>query len=270
MSIRLMSVVWEVPFPTATQMLICLKLADYANDDGGSIFPANGTLADKARCSESTVKVTIKALRSCGLLCLVRQGGNGPRDTNEWMLNVPMLKALADGSATIGGCSDTLEIDGFSGGDPMENKGSEKGSKTNPFTELRGQSGELRGQPTGSKGSAGKPQPINNHQIDTSGSRGRAGDEGARTSAHEAVPHLIVRGDPEWSKWIVWADDKGTRQKFEDEGSMVVYASAPGLGVQPPKLPPLPSSPRYSDLMAARDERLSRSRGKMAAAGAAA
>lgn len=269
-----MSVVWEVPFPTATQMLICLKLADYANDHGGSIFPANSTLADKARCSESTVKVTIKALRACGILHLVRAGGNGPRDTNEWVLNVPMLKALADGSAVITGCSDTLEIDGFSvevsDVQEPENKGSEKGSKINPFTTVRGQSGELRGQPTGAKGSAGKPQSINNHQKDTSGSRESASDEGARSPRLKAEPSLILPNDWQWSKWIIWADDRGSRKKFEAEGGMVVFADEPKTSVEPPKLPPLPGSPRYSDLMAKREERLSRARGKMAAAGEAA
>ena len=30
MSIRLMSLVWEIPFPTSTQMLLALKLADHA------------------------------------------------------------------------------------------------------------------------------------------------------------------------------------------------------------------------------------------------
>ncbi len=72
------------------------------------------------------------------------------------------------------------------------------------------------------------------------------------------------------TKRIIWADDKGSRSKFEAEGAMVVYADEPGSLVQAPKLPPLPSSPRYADLMAAREERLSRARGKMAAAGAAA
>lgn len=233
MSIRLMSVVWEVPFPTATQMLVCLKLADYANDHGGSIFPANGTLADKARCSESTVKVTLKALRACGLLCLVRAGGNGPRDTNEWMLNVPMLKALADGSATITGCSDTLEIDGFAGDvsdvQDSENKGSEKGSKTDPLGRLRGQSGELRGQPTGSKGSAGKPQSINNHQIETSGTRERASDKDARSSRstpNSRPNQMITKGEcpEEFEAWLAWHRKHSRTAQvrfFEDNGCVI-------------------------------------------------
>ncbi|NOU07114.1 MAG: helix-turn-helix domain-containing protein [Hyphomicrobiaceae bacterium] len=233
MSIRLMSVVWEVPFPTATQMLICLKLADYANDHGGSIFPANSTLADKARCSESTVKVTIKALRACGLLYLVRAGGNGPRDTNEWMLNVPMLKALADGTATMSGCSDTLEIDGFEGEvsnvQDYENKGSEKGSKTDPLSGVRGQSGELRGQPTGAKGSAGKPQSTNNHHLDSSGAPKRASDKGARAPGAQANPRpsqMIAKADcpSEYEAWLEHYRKYGTKGQvkfFEDHGQVL-------------------------------------------------
>lgn len=233
MSIRLMTLVWEVPFPTATQMLVCLKLADYANDLGGSIFPANGTLAEKARCSESTVKVTIKALRACGLLYLVRAGGNGPRDTNEWMLNVPMLKALADGAATIKGCSDTLEIDGFDGDvsdvQDSENKGSEKGSKTDPLGGVRGQSGELRGQPTGAKGSAGKPQSINNHQIETSGTRERASDKdarGTRSQANTRPNQMITKAEcpDEFVAWLDWHRKHSRAAQvrfFEDNGCVL-------------------------------------------------
>ena len=162
MSIRVMTLVWDVQFPTSTQMLVALKLADYSNDYGTSIFPANETLAAKARCSETTVKTTLKAFRDCGLLILVKQGGNGPRSTNEWALNIAMLKALASGICTIDGCSTALEITGEL---PVDNKGSE----FDPLADLRGQSEGLRGQPTGSKGSAHRPQPFNNHQIDPSG-----------------------------------------------------------------------------------------------------
>lgn len=228
-----MSLVWEVPFPTATQMLVCLKLADYANDLGGSIFPARGTLADKARCSDSTVKVTLKALRACGLLCLVRAGGNGPRDTNEWMLNVPLLKALSDGSATITGCSDTLEVDGFHsevpGAQDSENKGSEKGSKTDPLDTVRGQSGELRGQPTTRKGSVGNPQSTNNHHLDSSGAPERASGKGARAPGAQAnlSPHqMITKADcpDEYAAWLEHYRKHGTKGQvkfFEDYGQVL-------------------------------------------------
>ena len=195
MSIRMMTIVWDVPFPTSTQMLIALKLADYSNDHGTSIFPANETLASKARCSESTVKTTLKVFRACGLLMLLKQGGSGPKSTNEWALNVPLLKALASGICTIDGCSTVLEIDGEM---PVENKGSE----FDPLDQKRGQFDALRGQPTDAKGSAHRPQSTNNHQIDPSTREGaRKADDLILKRSGE--PEIAVSvGEMQWESWI--------------------------------------------------------------------
>lgn len=197
MSIKLMSIVWDVPFPTSTQMLIALKLADYANDYGTSIFPANETLAHKARCSETTVKTTLKVLRDCGLLVLVKQGGSGPRSTNEWALNVAMLKSLASGICTIEGCSTVLEI---AGDCPVDNKG----SNSDPLDQKRGQFDQLRGQPTGSKGSAHGPQSINNHQIDSPAREcAQASDDLNLKGSGKAQPELRITSD-DGAKWEAW------------------------------------------------------------------
>lgn len=233
MSIRLMSLVWDVEFPTATQMLVALKLADYANDDGASIFPANSTLAAKARCSESTVKVTLKALRSAGILRLVRQGGNGPKDTNEWSLNVSMLIALAKGEATISGCSDVIEIDGYMDELPLDFKGSTKGSNSDPLVSTRGQTGALRGQPAGSKGSAGRPQSINNHHKDSSDAQERASDECARAPC--ALPAITVEhGTAAHSAWVehLVATGRASVAKEARQGTIIVSARWPTSDAQ--------------------------------------
>lgn len=194
-----MTLVWDVPFPTSTQMLIALKLADYSNDHGTSIFPANETLANKARCSETTVKTTLKVFRECGLLHLTRKGGNGPKDTNEWALNIPLLRALGTGDCTIEGCSTVLEIAGEL---PVDNKG----SNSDPLATVRGQSDGLRGQPIGPKGSAHGPQTINNHQIEPP-DRARAKKNDAldlKGSGKTAQPeiHLTVRDGSKWEAWL--------------------------------------------------------------------
>lgn len=198
MSVRMMTLVWDVPFPTSTQMLIALKLADYSNDHGTSIFPANETLANKARCSETTVKTTLKVFRECGLLHLLRKGGNGPKDTNEWALNVPLLRALGTGDCTIEGCSTVLEIAGEL---PVDNKG----SNSDPLAAVRGQSDGLRGQPTGSKGSAHGPQTINNHQIESPDRvRDQKNDDfDLKGSGRPAQPELRITAT-DGSRWLAW------------------------------------------------------------------
>ena len=266
MSIRLMSVVWEIEFPTQSQKLIALKLADYASDMGTSIFPAVNTIARHTGCDERTVQRVMKAFRNCGIIHLVKEGGTGPKATNEWLLNVAVLSGLANGEIKLVGGATELEIEGELMGDNL----SAMGDILSPEDAVRVTKAGLRVTPVSPKGGSGVTQSINNHQIETPGSRGRAGDKGARASASLGDPRLILPEDWQWTKWIIWADDKGSRSKFETEGAMVIFADEPSVSAQPPKLPPLPSSPRYADLMAQREERLSRARGKMAAAGAAA
>jgi len=198
MSIRVMSLIWDVRFPTQSQLLIALKLADFANDSGGSIFPSRNRLASLAQCSESTVKNTLRAFREIGFLKVIREGGNGPKDTTEYEINLRLVKAVIDGDCTIEGGATELEI-----------KGSKEGSNIDPLDDVRGQSDELRGQPVADKGSTGYPQSINNHQLETP-SRASArsedfksdlGSEGAKPS--RALPSITIQpADASWQAWI--------------------------------------------------------------------
>ena len=99
MSIKLMSIVWEVPFPTATQMLVCLKLADYANDDGTSIFPAN------------TTRIGI-ALKRIG--CAIRdKGGTSADPTRRRLyLSPAMLREEMSGTLSARALSPTADFYG--------------------------------------------------------------------------------------------------------------------------------------------------------------
>jgi hypothetical protein len=57
MSIKIMTEVWETSRLTSTQLLLCLALADYANDDR-KCWPSVPSLAAKARISErQTVEI---------------------------------------------------------------------------------------------------------------------------------------------------------------------------------------------------------------------
>lgn len=197
MSIRLMTRVWDVVFPTQSQLLIALKLADFANDDGGSVYPSRNRIAQQAQCSESTVKNTLRCFRDIGLLIVVAEGGKGPKDTTEYCFNMRLLDALIDGDCTIEGSATDLQI-----------KGSTEGANFDPLESTRGQSDELRGQPVTDKGSTHYPQPINNHQIEPSG-RARAregvksdfGSEGAKPA--KALPCFTIQpADTSWQHWI--------------------------------------------------------------------
>lgn len=196
MSIRVMSLMWDVRFPTQSQLLIALKLADFANDFGGSIYPARATLAGLAQCSESTVKNTLRAFREIGLLRVVREGGNGPRDTTEYEIDLALVKSIIAGECAIDGSATELEI-----------KGSKKGSDIDPLDAVRGQSGELRGQPVDDKGSTHYPQSTKNHQLEPSARDAREVDKsdfGREVSKpSRAVPCVTIKpSDSSWSAWL--------------------------------------------------------------------
>ena len=52
MSIRIMTLVWD-KFPAAgSELMAMLALADWAGDDGGSLYPSMAAVAAKIRLSE--------------------------------------------------------------------------------------------------------------------------------------------------------------------------------------------------------------------------
>lgn len=191
MSIKRMSEVWDVKFPTLAQKIVTLRIADYSSDEGHSIFPSNEALARAAQCDERTVQRVTKALRSCGLLHLIREGGQGPKSTNHWWLNVSLLKALADGKCQIVGSATELEIDGEQ---PVE----EKGDSVSPLEPGRVTNDPLRVTPVSSKGDTSVTQSINNHQIDPSTrERARESEFSRSVRALETTP-----SDPQWDAWM--------------------------------------------------------------------
>jgi hypothetical protein len=103
-----MSQVWEIEWPTQSHLLIALKLADYANDDGGKVWPAVSTIAAQAQCSERTVQNVLKAFRNCGLIRTLKPGGGST--PTIYQLNVLLLGKLAGAKARLAGKADAIEM----------------------------------------------------------------------------------------------------------------------------------------------------------------
>lgn len=162
MSVAIMTLIWRIDFPTQSQKLIALKLADHSNDEGGNIWPSKPRIARETGCSETTVQLTLKVFRDSGLLEVVEEGGKGPRNSTKYRLNVAMLEALEAGEAVIKGTSEHLELHNFD---------AEKGSETDGV-------GNRPLSQTGSKGSVWTkkgvgitdPKPsLKNHQESSKG-----------------------------------------------------------------------------------------------------
>jgi hypothetical protein len=249
MSIKLMTLVWDVPFPTSTQMLLALKLADHAEDDGSSVYPGKASLAERARCSISTVKNMLRLMRECGILIVVREGGTrGPHDTTEYKMNVGLIRAIADGRVTMTGTSDSIEL--------TWSEGTEKrGSKIDPVEFYPGSGQTVPGQPADATRSAHSPQPIIKHHYPSA--RAGAGEpksSPATLAVPSKPPRLLLREDGVvFTRKLDLARKTmpdGFAKGIDADGALVINSDG-----SMSRRPPLGSA-AYDDLVKARDASL--------------
>jgi hypothetical protein len=76
---KLVGMVFEHFEGDASEVLLAVKLADNAHDDGRHIFPSVATLAEQTRRSERTVQYQLKRLVASSWLLLVREAVGGGR-----------------------------------------------------------------------------------------------------------------------------------------------------------------------------------------------
>lgn len=153
MSVRIMSLVWKITFPTQSQKLIALKLADHSNDEGDNVYPGKPRVARECGCSETTVQLTLKVFRLCGLLEVIEKGGMGPRSTTKYRLNVDLINEIAEEKIVLSGTADELII--------ADVKGSESdgmGFRWDRPTERKRSESDIKGV------GITDPKPSNNRQ----------------------------------------------------------------------------------------------------------
>ncbi len=212
-----MTMVWEITWPTQSQLLVALKLADHAHSDGSSIYPAKSSIARQAQCSESTVSNALRALRNCGILRVVQEGGSGPRSPTIYAFNIELLEGLAAAKAELEGGADEIEIPEVVYQQAVENKG----STVAPLDELRGQSGPSKGSTEPSKGS--KALTPNHHlrttNIEPPGREGSKFDFGSE--GRKAVPSFTVTNSSvQWNAWKAWLIERGRTDLAERMASV--------------------------------------------------
>lgn len=88
-----MSFVWQVFPEGGSLLLLALALADYANDDGGRIYPSVATLANKVRLSKRAIQYLLRRLEKIGWLEVVSKGGGRSR-TCRYRIPVGKLQTL--------------------------------------------------------------------------------------------------------------------------------------------------------------------------------
>lgn len=91
MSIKVMSMVWQTEAKlSGSELLVLLAMADYADDNGGTVYPSMASLGKKSRMSADQARRVIKKLVDMKLVEIIRRGGwrNGHNLANEYRLNL--------------------------------------------------------------------------------------------------------------------------------------------------------------------------------------
>ena len=91
MSVYVLSMVFKAKM-TPSEKVLMLALADYADDEGGSIFPSQATMAEKSSLGERTVTRLLAMFRDRGLL--TEEEPATQHHPARYRMNLDMVKKL--------------------------------------------------------------------------------------------------------------------------------------------------------------------------------
>lgn len=106
MSIKVTTAVWDSGLYAGNSLLVLLAMADWANDEGASVFPSVARLAAKARISERAVQYILRTLEADGLIECTGNPAGGRGRTRIYRINLIALQR-AQGTCTL---SDTETV----------------------------------------------------------------------------------------------------------------------------------------------------------------
>lgn len=87
-----MDLVWRRLCCGGGELLLALAIADFANDDGRSIFPSVETLSAKTRQARRTVQRQLAMFRECDWLLVEGSGRGGRRMTTRYAINPDWIR----------------------------------------------------------------------------------------------------------------------------------------------------------------------------------
>lgn len=99
MSIKLMAKVWDMKGLTATEKLILLVMADYANDNG-VCWPSQGAIADKCDCSRQYVNQTIGKFEKDNVLVKESRFKDNAQTSSLYRLTIDGVNRVDRGVST--------------------------------------------------------------------------------------------------------------------------------------------------------------------------
>ena len=136
MSIKVMTLVWDVFPASGSELLAMLALADWCDDQGGSLYPSMRAVAQKIRVSEKQARRIVQGFVTGGYLSVVgNHAGGAPGSTKQFRLDVAKLAALPVAGAQKGAAPAVVDtpptgVTPPTGGSPTPPTG---GSRTPPM-----------------------------------------------------------------------------------------------------------------------------------------
>lgn len=198
MSVKLMTAVFDRYPEGGGEMLVALKLADHADDDGSHIYPSIKYIAAKTRQSQRAVQYQIRRMQLSGFLILVAHAGGGRGKAREYRIS----------PAWINGAELAPISDGSKG---AKNAPNEKGA----ISALKGATDDVKGANQNAKGckafapeSSGTViEPSLNHQ----GAR-----RAPRVALHSELLNLELPETIPFEVWDMWCEHREAKAKEGD------------------------------------------------------
>lgn len=192
MSFEVTTLVWRAEFP-AMDKIVLLRLADFADAQGGNVYPSVGRVARECGVSERHVQGVLRKLTAADIITLVRAGGGRNRPA-EYRINLVPLKGCIPCGDYEGETLHTMR-----GIDPQNP------APGAPISAERVQATTETPQATTQNPAPGAPNPsesTSNHQAAAA----------AAHDAHAVGSHVLeimgVKDDPRWygnaSRVQVW------------------------------------------------------------------
>lgn len=170
MSVKVSALCWKVRLP-ATEKLILMRMADFADDQGFNIYPAVQTVADDCGVTTRAVQLTLKKMVRDGVLVMINQGGGRGKAT-EYAIDLDVMRGLRQ-SAQAGARQ-------YNGRDDAEKANGENSERGSPFTvenPVKGESHDLN------------PERDSPHPLESKESGG-----GGCAGAHACEVRAMVAG----------------------------------------------------------------------------
>lgn len=101
MSIKAIGIVLDAPISPPTNKLTAVVLADWCNDEGGSLYPSMSKIAAKVGVSRSQAQRIVHGFVDQGLLSVVANGAGGkPGVTPRYQMHLDRIAKLGETGST--------------------------------------------------------------------------------------------------------------------------------------------------------------------------